>query len=113
MYIINIRLACICSHSSPHSSIIRDSEHLLVIAEEDLDGQPLSSLLAKRPECDDIQGRTYAVTADLEPRLHVVDSLQLITGQGVTVKCKVLLDSRLCDTLGDDTPLMLVFVNPP
>jgi len=53
------------------------------------------------------QSKTYAITADLEPRLHVVNSLHLLTGQRVAIERKVLLDSPLGDTLGDNRPLVL------
>ena len=57
--------------------------NLLVIAEEDLDGQP-------------------RVTADLETLRQRVDDLDLLGGQLPAVKLEVGLDARGRDRLGDD-----------
>jgi len=54
-----------------------------------------------------IYRNTYAIAANLEPRLHVVNSLHLLTGQRVPIEREVFLDSALGDTLGDDRPLVL------
>ena len=57
---------------------------LLVIAEEDLDGQP-------------------GVTANLEALRQRVDDLDLFVGQLPAVKLEVALDALSRDRLGDDT----------
>jgi hypothetical protein len=68
-----------------HSSFLT---YLLVIAEENLDGEP-------------------CVTADLEAVLEVVELVDLIVSQVPAVDVKVALNARLADGLGNDTPALL------
>ena len=64
------------------------TKSLLVVAEEDLDGQP-------------------AVSADLEAVGDGVDGLGLVISQLPAVEVKVGLNARGSDTLGDDAPALL------
>lgn len=63
-------------------------KRLLIVAEEDLDGEPV-------------------VTADLEAVLQVVKLVDLVGSQLIAVKLEVGVNARLADGLGDDTPSLL------
>lgn len=69
-----------------HHSLVDNS--LLVVTEENLDGEPV-------------------VTADLEAVLEVVQLINLLGGQLPAIKLEVDVDARLADRLGNDTPALL------
>lgn len=67
---------------------LRPNFHLLVIAEEDLDGQP-------------------TVTADLEAVLEVIKLVDLLISEVPAVNLEVTVNARLANGLGNNAPSLL------